>query len=327
MQTGVLFASGGALGSYDIGVLKGLYEIEPDFTPNIVTGISMGAIHAAIMASTRGNPTKILEALWERFVRISLPFIFEPAESFLALLLNPHFYQLRQDYWFFPFWTSFYNPLPLRKIIEDFIDFDVLNTGPTRIIISATNIETAEIEYFDNQGPNKTIITADHILASCSLPLSFPMVELNQSHYWDGGLFDSDPLTPLLERLDSKMDGVRRLVVISLYPSQDGIPNSLFDGYIRMIGLILANKLKAMIETLYKANSQTEQIKAFCEALPKNSRLRRHPQFSKLQKSLYIEEIIHICNTDPKLTQGNLSRESLHSRIEAGYRDVYHKFF
>ena len=45
---------GGPLGAYEYGAFKTLYEKRPGFTPVAVTGISIGAVTAAVVGGRRG---------------------------------------------------------------------------------------------------------------------------------------------------------------------------------------------------------------------------------------------------------------------------------
>ena len=45
VHTAVVLQGGGALGAYEYGVLKALYEQRPGFRPVAVAGISIGAIY------------------------------------------------------------------------------------------------------------------------------------------------------------------------------------------------------------------------------------------------------------------------------------------
>ena len=48
--TAIVLQGGGALGAYELGVLKALYEERPGFKPAVITGVSIGAITAAVLA-------------------------------------------------------------------------------------------------------------------------------------------------------------------------------------------------------------------------------------------------------------------------------------
>src|SRR5579864_4382596 len=63
-QTVLVLQGGGALGAYQAGVYEGM--VERGFTPNWVTGVSIGAINAALIA---GNPPERrlerMRAFWD----------------------------------------------------------------------------------------------------------------------------------------------------------------------------------------------------------------------------------------------------------------------
>src|SRR4051812_50059119 len=64
VQTAIVLQGGGALGAYEYGVLKALYEERPGFTPVAVAGISIGAITAAVLGGARTDPMSALDRLW-----------------------------------------------------------------------------------------------------------------------------------------------------------------------------------------------------------------------------------------------------------------------
>jgi NTE family protein len=68
--TGICLQGGGALGAYELGALKALYEVRgKGFSPSVVTGISIGAVTAAIIVGAKNDdPIGTLETVWrERF--------------------------------------------------------------------------------------------------------------------------------------------------------------------------------------------------------------------------------------------------------------------
>src|SRR5262245_33943342 len=74
-QTALVLQGGGALGAYEFGVLKALYQTRPHFTPAVVTGISIGAINAAVLVGAKGDPIATLDYVWrQKFTSLqSLP--------------------------------------------------------------------------------------------------------------------------------------------------------------------------------------------------------------------------------------------------------------
>ena len=55
----------------------------------------------------------------------------------------------------------------------------------------AFNIRTGNFAYFDTTTHH---ITADHSIASGSLPPSFPTTEIESEHYWAGSIVSKMPL-------------------------------------------------------------------------------------------------------------------------------------
>ena len=84
-EVGLVLQGGGALGAYEFGVLERLYD-EPWFEPDIVSGVSIGAITAAVMLGPRnGDPFSSLVELWERISVISPKLVPDSLERFFAL--------------------------------------------------------------------------------------------------------------------------------------------------------------------------------------------------------------------------------------------------
>ena len=147
-QIVLVLQGGGALGAYQAGVYQALHEanIEPDW----VTGVSIGAINAAIIA---GNPPHRrldrLRTFWERItdrkVWLYTPDgdIFRQARnatsSWLTVMQGqPGFFKPRipgpwltasgaQDA------NSYYDSAPLRETLLDLVDFTLLDRKSTRL--------------------------------------------------------------------------------------------------------------------------------------------------------------------------------------------------
>ena len=66
VQTAIVLQGGGALGAYEFGVLSALYEQRPGFRPVAVTGVSIGAITAAVLGGASTDPITALDALWRQ---------------------------------------------------------------------------------------------------------------------------------------------------------------------------------------------------------------------------------------------------------------------
>jgi NTE family protein len=99
VQTAIVLQGGGALGAYEYGVLKALYESRPGFRPVAVAGISIGAITAAVLGGAAGDPIHALDTLWRRKLTVEspvpAPWLPAPIDQALASFGNPGMYQLQ----------------------------------------------------------------------------------------------------------------------------------------------------------------------------------------------------------------------------------------
>jgi NTE family protein len=180
---------GGAHGAYTWGVLDRLSE---DESLNIaaISATSAGAMNAVAYAAglARGGPEGAraeLEALWRRVSESSaaLGAFGQAGIAFAAALQS-----LASPYDLNPF-----NFNPLRRLVEEQVDFDAVRASGLTLFISATNVETGKSRVFA-----KDEITADAVLASACLPQSFQAVEIDGTPYWDGGYMGNPSLFPLI---------------------------------------------------------------------------------------------------------------------------------
>src|SRR5580658_1634143 len=86
-RSALVFQGGGALGAYELGAARALYET-PEFAPDLIAGVSIGAITAALLARPgKGlKPLEALQAFWRR-VTVNAPFVppaFRPYEAFFG---------------------------------------------------------------------------------------------------------------------------------------------------------------------------------------------------------------------------------------------------
>src|SRR5262245_4856707 len=211
----LVLQGGGALGAYQAGVYQAMHEagIEPDW----VSGVSIGAINAAIIA---GNPPhrrlRRLQVFWDRITeRKVLPFtpdgdVFRKARnatsSWLTLMHGqPGFFAPRVPNPWLSFTgaqsaTSFYDNGPLRETLGSLVDFSMINDRTCRFSVGAVDVLTGNFIYFDNSVEE---IGPEHVMASGALPPALPMVKIGTDHYWDGGIVSNTPLQHLLDQDDS----------------------------------------------------------------------------------------------------------------------------
>jgi NTE family protein len=113
------------------------------------------------------------------------------------------------------------NPLnfnPLRQVLEKHVDFERLRaTRGVHVHLCATNVETGKVRIF-----NREELSADAVLASACLPFLFQTIEIDGSHYWDGGYIGNPAIFPLIYESRS-----RDVVIIHINPIvRPGVPKT-----------------------------------------------------------------------------------------------------
>jgi predicted acylesterase/phospholipase RssA len=323
-QTAIALQGGGALGAYAFGALKRIYESEPRFRPSCVSGVSIGAFTAAIVASHPENPIPKLQAFWDDLTVMQSAFLPPAAEKFLAYFGNSAFYWPRLDYFRLPFWTNFYELGPIRRTLEHHVDLARIAKGDVKLVVTATDIESGEIVEFANDDPANPI-TMEHLIASGSLPPSYPAKEIGGRSFWDGGLFDNTPLSSLLKQIAPGDAAAPRVIVINLFPNAGTIPKNMLEVFDRMTELQFANKTAKDVSLARKINKLVaiiEELQGKPAGAPDS--VLRKPDFDDLSKYKVFDNIIAIANAEPEpvSSSADFSRASIERRIAAGYRDA-----
>ena len=111
-------------------------------------------------------------------------------------------------------WINLLDTGPLRKTLFTKFGFDEqkLAESDKALLIAATNVQTGERMMFSNREVYQretgearpdvsTGITADRILASCSIPLVYPWTKDSETgaYYWDGAVVANTPLGAALD--------------------------------------------------------------------------------------------------------------------------------
>lgn len=95
------------------------------------------------------------------------------------------------------------NPLdinPLKEFLERQIDFEWLAQCKTlKVFVVATQVSSGKAEIFSGKR-----LTADAVMASACLPMLFKAVEIEGSHYWDGGYSGNPAIHPLIYNCSSR---------------------------------------------------------------------------------------------------------------------------
>ena len=333
----LILQGGGALGAYAYGAIKALYE-QPDFSLDVVTGVSIGAINAAVLVGAKGDPIKALDELWrERLAIQGWPGVPPQIGRYSSLFGNPAMYTIRPSYVYTPLLapyieTSIYDSAPLRQTLADLIDLNRLNRNEIHLAVSAVDIETGEVMYFENQ--SEVPLSFEQIIASGGLAPGLPMTKIKdhltgeERAYWDGGFSSNLPLAKAinwLEQIDADNPDVEReLIVVELIPMRSEMPENLIEVQDRVSQLLYSSKLTLDEKLFEKMNDYVDLIQQIDQALPVDSALRQHAGYLELKRHRKIDTFFVITMSTSELHSGasDFSRTAIERRIAAGYQDA-----
>ncbi len=168
MKLGIVFEGGASRTYFSTGVMD--FFLEQQIYADYVIGVSAGIANGVSYVSRQHG----------RNIEIAEKFIADKRYMGVRHLLNPK----KRSYYN----TEFvFGEIPEKHVPFDFNTFR--NSGCEAVAV-VTNIETGEAEYINVELENSWKV----LIASCSLPILFPPVEIDGQLYLDGGLSDSVPV-------------------------------------------------------------------------------------------------------------------------------------
>jgi NTE family protein len=225
----------GAHGAFTWGVLDRLVE-EERIAIEGISATSAGATNGAIFAyglanGGRDGAKRALHDFWKRISGVGQPKL-SPADDFEKQVKDfwsgmwnttKSFFPLlgRMTMLVSPYEFNPFNVNPLRPLLEQSIDFEVLRRPdcPVKLFLCGTNVRTGRIRIFDQQA-----MSVECVLASACLPTLFQAVEIDGEHYWDGGYVGNPGLFPLIYNCNS-----RDILLVHINPSERPVPRSAPD--------------------------------------------------------------------------------------------------
>jgi NTE family protein len=337
-HTVLVLQGGGALGAYQAGVYEGM--VEQGVAPDWVTGVSIGAINAALIA---GNPPgRRIERLREFWDQLSsgMPLISPAFLDPLRVAFNrvsatatmafgvPGFFTPRMPPPYLqpdgtPEALSVYDTSPLRETLLRLIDFDLINGKTVRLSMGAANVHTGNSKYFDNRIDT---ITPEHIMASGALPPGFPPVQIDGDFYWDGGIVSNSPLWYVLD--DSPRISAM-IVQVDLFSSKGELPASLDQVLERAKDIQYSSKTRFNTNRVKELEGMRVALGRLLEKLP--PKLRDDPDYKLLRPLAQHKRhvtIMHLINrrldSASSAKDYEFSRATMRQHWEAGLEDVRH---
>jgi len=338
-KTVLVLQGGGAIGAYQAGVYEELAA--NGHTPDWVSGISIGAINAALIA---GNPPeRRIERLRNFWELVSSRLLAEPisadgqarslfneaSASFATIFGLPGFFEPRfPPAAIFPAGEpealSVYDTSSLRQTLEDLVDFDLINAKKTRLSVGAVNIKTGNFAYFDN---HRQLIGPEHIMASGALPPGFPPIEIDGEYYWDGGLVSNTPLQFVMDEVP-RTDML--IFQIDLFSASGPLPKTLSDVAERQKDIRYSSRTRLNTDVVRQNQSLRLAAHRLLAKLPDD--LKNDPDVQVLRDmncnaAISIVHLINRRKTYATVSKDvEFSRHSMKEHWEGGTRDVKRTF-
>lgn len=284
-RSAFLFQGGGALGAFQVGVYEALHN--GGYKLDWVCGISIGAIHAAIIAGNKPeNRIEKLKQFWQIISPQPLATVWDNwlewldmrrfynqmyAQStlffgqpgfFQPQLINPHFILNGS-----PEQLSFYDTSALRDTLHELVDFKILNNGETRLTLSAVRLSDGAQVLFDN---HQQTIKAEHIMASGALPPGFPAIKIGHDYYWDGGIVNNTPLEVVLNDLPRRST---LCFMIQLFDPEGKMPTNMDDVFLKQKDIAYASNYKRVIKSFCEAHDLRHALTELYDLLPEERKV------------------------------------------------------
>jgi NTE family protein len=199
-KIGLCLSGGGARGAYQIGAIQALHEAGILSRISYFSGTSIGAANASLIASCGIEKAKeVWFSIPQHALKSTMPFKKRFSFEYIKSL----------DQGIFE--TSF-----LEEVLVNAIDFDQLKTKKVFVTLAdggqynngVFDLISSTFDHYIKKD-SKVIYIPLHelqekdviksILASCAIPVVFPSVKDKEKKYYDGGVFDNIPVSPLLE--------------------------------------------------------------------------------------------------------------------------------
>ncbi|MFZ3124496.1 MAG: FAD-dependent oxidoreductase [Acidovorax sp.] len=328
-QTVLVLQGGGALGAFECGVVKALEEEQ--IFPDIVAGISIGALNGAIIAGNPRNATGALEAFWSELQVASLPLLSEPmrrAATAMQILQFgvPKFFRPRWmpslgEPWVAPWnWTGFYDTSPMKKLLAKYVDFTSLKESPVRLMVGAVNVLTGELEVFDSYVDD---LTPDHILASGSLPPGFSWTFVDGKPYWDGGIVSNSPLDLVFDRCGS--DGKRVFIVDLFAGAKSSLPSNMMEIQARRDEIVYSERVRSDLRTRELKDAYRSLVESLLQEIEpvEREKIMQRPRYiqlmgdgAKMQITRFVRKGVH---DEPSWRDYDFSDVSIRANQAQGY--------
>lgn len=193
MKTALVLSGGGAKGAYEIGAWKAFNEFNIEF--DVLSGTSIGALNGLLMATKTYEYAKemwfsieenLAESMYTDMAKLSEADLDTINRVFKEPQLVNELVHIKGAL------NNSYLSKQIKIILEDSKikkDFYVCS-----VIVD----EEPEPCYFNLKDKDHEFVTKA-VISSASIPVISDAVEINGAYYFDGGILQNTPITPVLE--------------------------------------------------------------------------------------------------------------------------------
>ena len=291
MKTALILSGGGARAAYQVGVLKALAEMLPEEQRHpfpVICGTSAGAINAIVLATHEGafrEAAADLERIWRGLqpgdiYRHGWLEILKGIGRVSGMLFNRGV-GIRRP-------IALLDNAPLLSLIRATIDFEQIDRNIARGDIDAVGINAMgyssgqSVCFFQGRpgiepwqryrrSGRRTLLNADHLMASSALPALFPTTRIEREYFGDGALRQLAPISPALHL------GASKVFIIGVSGARDRYLRSGWKtprirhspSVAQIIGHLLDS---AFIDTLESDIERLERINKLLALIPEEQR-------------------------------------------------------
>lgn len=205
-----LVLGGGSLkGAWQVGAIQAV--LERGFAPEMIYGISAGALNASFLVSEAGKQyRKYGYTDWNSVNKKLISF-------WLKNITRPEDVGILKSYWSLGVDTmlSRFDGLldvnPLHEKVKKYVTQEDLQKSPVKIKVGAVNVHTGNMKYVSPFEDH----FMDYLRASSSIPIVMPAVQIgndNREIYLDGGIREVVPIRKAIE------DGATEIYAIATHP-------------------------------------------------------------------------------------------------------------
>ncbi|AWV98995.1 patatin-like phospholipase family protein [Arcticibacterium luteifluviistationis] len=205
-----LVLGGGSLkGAWQVGAIQAV--LETGFKPEMIYGISAGALNAGFMVNEAGRQHIDTGAIdWDVVNKKLIQFWIENITKPDDIGLLKSRFQLGIDTLLSRF-DGLLDTNPLHEKLRKYINLTTLRRSPIDLKVGAVNVNTGKMHYADPMEQH----FLDYLRASSSIPIMMPAIQIGGDHrqaYLDGGLREVVPLKKAIE------DGATEIYAIATHP-------------------------------------------------------------------------------------------------------------